>query len=242
MIGITTYVAPASFRGWTDVRTAVLPHSYVAMVRAAGGHAVLLPSDDAGTAVLAALDGIVFAGGEDVDPARYGQPAGPHVDCVPERDAGELALLAGALAVDLPVLGVCRGMQLLVIGYGGGLHQHLPDVLGHHRHRPAPGTYGRHGVRFAPGSAVAALMAGSAEVNTYHHQGVADPGGLRATGWADDGLIEAVEDPDRRFVLGVQWHPETDGDVRPFAALVRAAGGGAGGSRPAAGYLPDPAG
>ncbi|MFB9234357.1 gamma-glutamyl-gamma-aminobutyrate hydrolase family protein [Plantactinospora siamensis] len=239
VIGITTYVTAASFRVWTGLPAAVLPYGYVAMVTAAGGRAVLLPPDDADADVLASLDGLVLAGGEDIDPTRYGEPPGPHTGEPPgphtgepaapstgaERDAGELVLLAGALAADLPVLGVCRGMQLLAVARGGRLHQHLPDLLGQHRHRPAPAVYGRHGIRFAPGSLAAGVMAGSDAVNSYHHQGVADPGDLRVTGWADDGLIEAVEDPGRRFLLGVQWHPEHDADVRPFAALVRAARG-----------------
>ena len=133
----------------------------------------------------------------------------------PDRDAGELPLLAAALDADLPVLGVCRGMELLAVAYGGTLHQHLPDVVGHDGHRPAPGVYGG---THRPGSRRAAwpatVFGERAEVNSYHHQGVADPGTLTVTGWADDGVIEAVEDPARPFVLGVQWHPEAAGERR----------------------------
>ncbi|SDY52658.1 putative glutamine amidotransferase [Micromonospora pattaloongensis] len=222
IVGITSYVEPASWAVWRDVPAALVPYDYVRAVTAAGGRAVVLPPDDADAGVLRGLDALVLAGGADVEPARYGAASAPHTEPRPDRDAGELTLLRGALAADLPVLGVCRGMQLLAVAYGGRLHQHLPDVVGHERHRPAPGRYGTHPVRFAPGSRVAAVMGADREVNTYHHQGVADPGGLTATGWADDGVIEAVEDPARRFVLGVQWHPEAAGDVRPFAALVRA--------------------
>lgn len=223
IIGITGYLEPANFGVWDRISTVLLPEAYVRMVTEAGGRAVVLPPDDIDVDVLRVLDGIVFAGGADLGPQLYGADPGPLTDSRPGRDAGELTLLTGAIEVDLPILGVCRGMQLLTVGYGGRLHQHLPDVLGHDRHRPAPGVYSAHGVRFAPGSRIAEVMAGSDKVNSYHHQGVADVGRLTPTGWADDGLIEAVEDPARRFVLGVQWHPEAEGDVRPFAALVRAA-------------------
>jgi putative glutamine amidotransferase len=115
-------------------------------------------------------------------------------------------------------------MQLLAVAAGGGLHQHLPDVVGHEKHRPAPGVYGNQQARFADGSRIAAFMGADAEINCYHHQGVADPGTLTVTGRTEDGLPEAVEDPARRFVLGVQWHPEASRDRRLFAALVEAAG------------------
>ncbi|GAB3955944.1 gamma-glutamyl-gamma-aminobutyrate hydrolase family protein [Micromonospora vulcania] len=192
-------------------------------VTAAGGRAVVLPPDDEDDGVLAVLDGLLLAGGADVGPGRYGQPADPRTEYRPDRDAGELTLLAGALASDLPVLGVCRGMQLLAVAYGGTLHQHLPDVVGHEAHRPAPGVYGAHPVRFAPGSLAATVLVGVDRVNSYHHQAIADPGRLAVTGWAADGVIEAVEDPSRPFVLGVQWHPENELDPRPITALVGAA-------------------
>jgi putative glutamine amidotransferase len=201
----------------------VLPYAYVSVVTAAGGRAVLLPPDDIDAGVLASLDGLVLAGGADVGPELYGETPGPLTESRPDRDAGEATLVAGALAADLPVLGVCRGMQLLVATCGGRLHQHLPDAVGHHGHRPALGEYGRHGIRFASGSRIASIMGDDTTVNTYHHQGIADSGRLTATAWADDGTVEAVEDPARDFLLGVQWHPEQAGDVRPFAALVEAA-------------------
>jgi putative glutamine amidotransferase len=184
---------------------------------------VLLPPDDADADVLRVLDGLVLSGGADIDPAFYGEAPAPLTDTRPDRDAGEFALLVAALERDLPVLGVCRGMQLLAAAAGGSLHQHLPDVIGHEKHRPAPGVYGTHPVRFAPGSRIAALMGDDTEVNSYHHQAVADPGSLTVTGWAGDGVIEAVEDPARRFLLGVQWHPEAARDIRLFQALVAAA-------------------
>ena len=225
LIGITAYVEPAGWAVWRDVPATLVPQAYVRAVTAAGGRAVVLPPDDLDADVLGVLDGLLLAGGADLDPGRYGQPADPRTESRPDRDAGELTLLTAALAIDLPVLGVCRGMQLLAVARGGALHQHLPDVVGHDGHRPAPGVYGTHPVRFAPGSRAGAVMAGVDRVNSYHHQAVADPGDLTVTGWADDGVVEAVEDPARRFVLGVQWHPENDADPRPVAALVRAADG-----------------
>lgn len=222
IIGITSYVEPAAWGVWRDVPAALLAYTYVRMVTAGGGRAVILPPDPDGADAVRVIDGLVLAGGADIGPERYGETPGPLTDTRPDRDAGELPLLRAALDADLPVLGVCRGMQMLAVAYGGRLYQHLPDVLGHDKHRPAVGLYGSHGARFLPGSRIAEIMGGDGEVNSYHHQGVADPGGLVVTGWADDGLIEAVEDPERRFVLGVQWHPEGDGDQRPFEALVRA--------------------
>ncbi|HKT01139.1 MAG TPA: gamma-glutamyl-gamma-aminobutyrate hydrolase family protein, partial [Rugosimonospora sp.] len=133
--------------------------------------------------------------------------------------------LRAALAADRPVLGICRGAQLLAVAAGGRLHQHLPDVLGHSRHRAVVGgPMGQHPVRLEPGSRCHAILGETLLVNSYHHQGVADPGTLVAVGWCpDDGLIEAVEDPAREFVLGVQWHAEELPDRRLFQALIKAA-------------------
>jgi putative glutamine amidotransferase len=223
IIGITTYVEPASWGVWHNVEATLLPHAYVEAVTLAGGRPVLLPPDATDAGVLGLLDGLVLAGGADLGPGWYGAPVEPLTDVRPVRDAGEMPLTHAALDADLPILGVCRGMQLLVVAAGGRLHQHLPDVLGHEKHRPAPGIYGSQPARFAEGSRIAALMGDDVEINCYHHQGVADPGTLIVTGRAGDGLPEAVEDPARRFVLGVQWHPEVTRDVRLFGALVQAA-------------------
>jgi putative glutamine amidotransferase len=231
IVGITSYVEGAQWGVWEGV-AALLPYAYVRAVTAAGGRAVVLPPDGSGAEVIDALDALVLAGGPDIDPRWYGAPPHPRTNTRHERDGGEVALVTAAMRAGLPTLGVCRGMQLLAVASGGTLHQHLPDLLGHEGHRPGPGVFGSHDVRLAPGSRIATIMGqpdgvtrDAAEVNSYHHQAVADPGGLIATGWADDGVIEAAEDPSQRFLVGVQWHPEETGDLRPFAALVDAAGG-----------------
>ena len=223
VIGITTYVEPSSWVVWQDLPTALIPHAYVEAVTMAGGRAVLLPPDDLDADVLRVLDGLVLSGGADLGPELYGAECEPLTDTRPERDASEMLLTRAALEADLPVLGVCRGMQLLAVAAGGRLHQHLPDLLGHDKHRPAPGVYGEHEPSFVPRSRIAGLMGDDRSVHCYHHQGVADAGTLVVTGRTADGVIEAVEDPARRFVLGVQWHPEVVRDQRLFGALVRAA-------------------
>jgi putative glutamine amidotransferase len=160
----------------------------------------------------------------DLDPGLYGEAGHPETRDVDEvRDAGELALLREALARDLPVLGICRGIELLVVASGGRLYQHLPDVVGHDRHRPARGEFGSHDVRVQPGTRVAAAVGERLTVASHHHQGIADPGALSPVAWSDDGAIEAVEAADRRFVVGVLWHPEARADARLFAALCAAA-------------------
>ncbi len=222
IIGITTYVVPATWGVWHDLPSALIPHDYVAAVTLAGGRAVLLPPDDQDADVLRALDALVLAGGPDLDPVLYGEPPEPLTVSVPERDAAEMFLVRAALDQKMPVLGVCRGMQLLAVAAGGRLHQHLPDVLGHEKHRPAPGVYGEQEAHFEPGSRIAALMGEDRAIHCFHHQGVADPGTLTVTGRAEDGTIEAIEDPAHRFALGVQWHPEVTRDARLFGALVAA--------------------
>jgi putative glutamine amidotransferase len=225
LIGITSYLDSARWGGRAPCEAAVLPYSYVRAVRAVGARAVVLPPDpDGADGVVAALDGLVLAGGGDLDPRLYGaepEPASTGINS--ERDAGEIALLRAAIAADLPVLGICRGMQLMVATAGGRLHQHLPDIVGHHRHRPQPDVIGRHPVRTVPGSRLAAVIGAGADVPSHHHQGVADPGSLTVSGVADDDTIEAVERPNARFAVAVLWHPELEpNDRRLFEALVRA--------------------
>jgi putative glutamine amidotransferase len=232
LIGMTAY-AQHVHHGSNDLLAGMLPMTYVRAVHATGGRAVLITPDDPGTDVLESLDGIVFSGGADVDPARWGAAQHPetHIDAV--RDESELMLMRAALDADLPVLGVCRGMQVMAVAGGGSLHQHLPDLVGHERHRAAAGTdplaadasaYGRHDVVIRPGSRAHALFGAHATVNSFHHQAVDDPGSFTAVGWCpDDRVIEIIEDPSRTFALGVQWHPERTADLRVFAALAEAA-------------------
>ncbi|HEY3728716.1 MAG TPA: gamma-glutamyl-gamma-aminobutyrate hydrolase family protein [Solirubrobacteraceae bacterium] len=225
MIGITSYLAQARWGFW-DLPAALVPLGYANAVAAAGGRPVLLPPMLDGVAeTLDAVDGLIFCGGPDIDPAVYGQRPGPETAAVsPERDPAELALLRAALDEEVPVLGICRGMQLLNVAYGGTLIQHLPAVVGHDGHRTRPGSFDVHEVVLAPGTRVEAILGERAEGCSGHHQGIDAVGdGLTAAGWAADGSVEALEDPEQRFALGVLWHPEEGEDHRLFAALVEAA-------------------
>jgi putative glutamine amidotransferase len=224
VIGLTTYAEETRF-GLQDTFAAVLPLAYVHAVHSTGGRAVLITPDDPDEDILDRIDGIIFAGGSDVDPALYGEAPHPTTNVKPERDAAEMLLLRAALARDLPLLGICRGMQLMAVAYGGRLHQHLPDVLGHTGHRPTSGPkFGEHPVRLVAGTMCNKILGEEVTVNSFHHQGIADPGRLTVAGWSpEDELIEAAEDPSRTFAIGVQWHPEDTNDFRVFAALAEAA-------------------
>ncbi len=226
LIGMTTYAEPQRLSG-RELTCVSLPLAYVRAVNACGGRAVLIPSDDPGSVVLDHLDGLVLCGGSDLEPHWYGETPHETVVSRPQRDTAEMLLLRSAVERDLPVLGVCRGLQLMAVQYGGRLHQHLPDVLGTDRHRPAgEPRHGGHPVRVEPGSLSHKVLGDEVAVNSFHHQGIADVGSLRATGWCPaDGLIEVAEDPRHTFVLGVQWHPEDTDDHRVFTALVEAAAG-----------------
>jgi gamma-glutamyl-gamma-aminobutyrate hydrolase PuuD len=222
LIGITTYVEPASWGHW-QLDAALIPYDYVRSVEAAGGRALLVPpSADAIEETLDALDGLVFSGGADVDPDSYGADAHPETSGTrPERDAGELGLLQAALARDMPVLAVCRGFQIMNVARGGDLVQHLPEVVGHEQHRAVKGVFSDHEVRIDDDSRLGSVLDGRTPVKSHHHQGVGNVGeGLREVAWADDGTVEGLEDPERRFALGVLWHPEAGEDRRLFEALV----------------------
>lgn len=225
LIGITTYAQEASWGAWR-LPAALVPLDYVDAVERAGGRAVLVPpSEDGVEETLDALDGILFSGGADLDPALYGADAHEATDEPRrDRDVGELALLTAALARDMPVLAVCRGSQLLNVARGGDLVQHLPEVVGHDDHKVTPGTFSEHGVRVQTDSRLGALVGDRTEVKSHHHQGLGRVGeGLVATAWADDGTLEALEDPSRRFAVGVLWHPEEGEDAALFAGLVEQA-------------------
>ena len=206
---------------------------YITAIQQAGALALMLPPDPeavaAPDAVLDRIDGLIISGGADIDPGSYG--AEPHPltkSTVPERDRFEIALTRRAVELDMPVLGICRGMQLLNVAFGGTLIQHVPDEVGHEQHRRYLGTFDNadHEVRLIPGS-LAQAAAGETIHNTlsHHHQGVAKIGeGLEVTGYSTlDDLPEAIEAPERRFVLGVQWHPEADQQSRVISALVEQA-------------------
>ncbi|MFF8832895.1 gamma-glutamyl-gamma-aminobutyrate hydrolase family protein [Streptomyces sp. NPDC015131] len=220
LIGLTTYLDPARWGVW-EMRAALLPETYPRLVQSAGGVAAMLPPDAPGLAaeVVARLDGLVVAGGADVDPERYGAERDPRTGpAAPERDAWELALIRAALTAGTPVLGVCRGMQLLNVALGGTLVQHLDG------HTGGVGVFGTHAVKPVPGTRYASLVGDTVTVPTYHHQAVDRLGGdLTPSAHADDGTVEALELPGDRWALGVQWHPEMDADLRVMKGLVAAA-------------------
>ena len=225
LIGITTYVTPAKWSYW-ELEAALIPVEYVRAVERAGGRALLVPpSEDGVEETLGALDGLVFSGGSDLDPELYDQE--PHEETFgihEERDRAELALLEAALQRDMPVLAICRGSQVLNVARGGDLVQHLPDVVGDERHKHTPGAFADHDVTVEAGTRLGSLLGDQTPVKSHHHQGIGRIGeGLRVAAHAEDGTVEAVEDPGRRFALGVLWHPEAGDDARLFEELVREA-------------------
>jgi gamma-glutamyl-gamma-aminobutyrate hydrolase PuuD len=224
LIGITTYREQARWGTW-DVPAILLPAAYADAVAEAGGEPVLLPTGAISAEVVRRLDGRVVAGGADIDPARYHQAAGPRTTVLrPERDESELTALQAALDRDLPLLAVCRGMQLLNVALGGDLVQHLPDVENTAVHDPGAGLYQRRDVRTEPGSELHRLLGPTAPVACHHHQALGRIAPeLTPSAWAEDGVVEAVEAVGRRFCLAVQWHPEEGADRRLFAAHVAAA-------------------
>jgi len=222
VVGITTYVVPARWSFW-KLEAALVPADYVWAVERAGGRPLLVPPSQEGLEeTLDSVDGLIFSGGSDLDPDSYGQEAHPEtLGVMPERDGAELALLEAALARDLPVLAICRGSQVLNVAHGGDLVQHVPDVVGDEKHKHTPGVFADHDVVVEPGTRLAELLGERAPVKSHHHQGFGRVGeGLRVAAHAEDGLIEAVEDPSRRFALGVLWHPEAGEDMKLFEALV----------------------
>ena len=234
VIGISCYVEKIDRDPWVQQWSVVLPYMYVDHIEAAGGAAVILPprldaDDHLARDVLARVDGLILAGGADIEASRYG--AAPHATAQaprPDRDAWELSLARVSHAADLPTLGICRGMQVMAVAAGGVIEQHLPDRVGHLEHLPELGRYAAHPVAPVAGSLLASVLCEAVlDVPTYHHQGVyADSLGEAAyvfSAWHADGTPEAMEDPESRFRLAVQWHPEAGEDNRLFRALVEAA-------------------
>lgn len=226
VIGITSY-APERVRwGAWDEPTIMVPAAYVHAVELAGGRPLVVPpSEGSVEETLDLLHGIILSGGSDLDPAAYGAEPHPETDEPREgRDRAELALLTAALERDLPVLAVCRGSQVLNVALGGDLVQHLPDAVGHDDHRHTPGRFADHDVAVKRDSRLGAILGERAPVKSHHHQGYGRIGeGLVEVAWADDGTVEALEDPRRRFAVGVLWHPEEGEDFALFQALVEQA-------------------
>lgn len=226
VVGITAYAEPSVHWGAWEVPAAVIPLAYVNAIEDAGGRALIVPpSEDAIEETLDALDGILFSGGSDVDPSTYGHDVHPETTNLrPERDRGELALLRAALDRDMPMLAVCRGSQVLNVARGGDLVQHLPDVVGDEKHKQTPGVFADHEVEVERDTKLGALLGERAPVKSHHHQGFGRVGeGLVETAWAEDGTLEALEDPSKRFAVGVLWHPEEGEDAALFRALVEEA-------------------
>jgi putative glutamine amidotransferase len=233
VVGICAGVERVSWGVWDGYEVALAPRNYVNAVQRAGGLALVLPPDEAVVAdpdlMLDRIDALMLAGGADIDPSSYG--AERHAETkgtTPDRDRFELALTRRALERDLPVLGICRGMQILNVALGGTLDQHLPESTGSGVHRSVAGTFGTHQVRLAQGTlACGAAGTDGLLVMSHHHQGVDRLGeGLEVSGWSDeDDVVEAIELPGKGFALGVVWHPEEDPDSEVIPALVAAARG-----------------
>ncbi|MFM9034508.1 MAG: gamma-glutamyl-gamma-aminobutyrate hydrolase family protein [Mycobacterium sp.] len=229
VIGLTTYRQRARSGVW-DVEAGFLPGVYLDGITRCGGIVTLLPPQPVGGGIagraLAALDGLVITGGKDIDPACYGQQPHPATEePARDRDAWEFALLDAALHRGMPVLGICRGAQVLNVALGGTLHQHLPEVIGHSGHRAGDAVFATSTVLTAAGTRIAGLIGPTARVRCYHHQGIDRLGRGLVVGATDaDGVVEAVEMPGPDFVVAVQWHPEESlDDLRLFAGLVQAA-------------------
>jgi putative glutamine amidotransferase len=222
LIGITSYAEEIHWGVWTEA-AALVPLAYVRAVEHAGGRALVVPPSAGGVAeTLDALDGMIFSGGGDLDPSLYDAEPHPETDAPrPERDGAEVRMLEEALHRDMPVLAICRGSQVLNVARGGDLVQHLPDAVGHDRHRHTPGQFADHDVTVAADSRLGTLLGDHAPVKSHHHQGYGRIGeGLREVAWADDGVVEGLEASDKRFALGVLWHPEEGEDFALFKGLV----------------------
>tara|TARA_X000001036_G_scaffold223952_2_gene209583 strand:- start:253 stop:951 length:699 start_codon:yes stop_codon:yes gene_type:complete len=223
VIGVTTSVNVRDYET-PEQAVVMVPANYPQAIRRAGGIPILLTEGDDVETLLARLDGIIIAGGRDVDPARYGEEPHERTDNLrPEQDTWESALIATAIERDLPLLCVCRGHQLLAVERGGRLHQHLPETPGYEKHGATGGEWSNHAVEIDPNSRLGSIIGTNVIGNSGHHQGVADAGDLTIVGRTEDGLIEAVELPGASFLLSMQWHPEMLNQTKVFDALIEAA-------------------
>ena len=221
VVGITTYLVPAAWGAW-NMEAALVPSDYVRGVLRAGGAPILVPPGAPYDETLAVVDGLVFSGGSDLDPELYDAEAHPETQgVIRERDEFELGLMRAALERDVPMLAICRGSQVLNVALGGDLEQHVPDRVGTELHREVPGVFSEHGVEIVGGTRLGSILGSRHEVKSHHHQGFGTLGsGLVESARAADGTLEAVEDPTRRFALGVLWHPEAGEDGALFESLV----------------------
>lgn len=226
IIGITCFMRDAVYGNWHR-HAAILPSAYVSVIGRVGGTPLIIPPSGGTCDLLKKIDGLVISGGPDINPEMYGEDISPLTNKFhPEQDAAEIDLINKALEMDMPLLGVCRGMQILSVIHGGKLHQHLDSTPGFENHGGYDGVSTEHGVDVKENTLLQTLMGDSITVNSTHHQGVADAGDLTVTGNAKhDGLIEAVERVDKKFCLGVQWHPERIGHDNLYSGLVEAARG-----------------
>jgi putative glutamine amidotransferase len=224
IVGITTYLTPAAWGAWQQ-DAALVPAAYVRAVVRAGGAPLLVPPGAAYEETLDTVDGLIFSGGSDLDPELYGKEA--HAETVGwfrERDDFELGLMQAALARDVPLLAICRGSQVLNVALGGDLEQHVPDRVQTNVHKETPGVFAEHDVAVLPETKLSSILGARADVKSHHHQGYGELGtGLKEAARAPDGTVEALEDPTKRFAVGVLWHPEEGEDMALFEALVREA-------------------
>ena len=223
VIGLSAYREDAKYGVW-EQRTDLLCAEYATAVERSGGAPLLLPVQDPAhaDAVVSRIDALIIAGGADVDPASYQADPHPKTSKVrPDRDAWEIALLEAAEGRGVPVLGICRGMQLMAVHAGGSLDQHLPDELDSTLHSPDGGTYNDVTVFMHAGTKLHDVLGERTTVRCHHHQGVREHPGFEVAGRADDGTLEAMERPGERFAVAVQWHPEAGTDMRLFEALAK---------------------
>ncbi|MBI88410.1 MAG: gamma-glutamyl-gamma-aminobutyrate hydrolase [Euryarchaeota archaeon] len=230
VIGITCFmretVVTTAFGDW-ERHAAVLPSAYVSVIKEAGGTPLIIPPAGDMTPILDSIDGLLISGGPDLDPSTYNEERSEMTkEFFREQDEAEMGLINGALDKDMPILGICRGMQILSVAHGGSMHQHLDTTPGHEGHGAYDGGTSNHGIDIVEGSLLSDLMGTSFIVNSAHHQGVSDPGSLSVSATAEhDGLIEAVERKDKQFCIGVQWHPERMEQGFLFSKFVEAARG-----------------